>query len=186
MVRFLVPVVILVCLTLFIAPTSAEESLHGELERSMLTTRNAILEGDLQNFLSSIDPINPKARITQQQWQQFLGNKRSRKLLLRGTPDLKKETEFLTLKSRNGWAAYYTQTNLDDDNYQTLSVFLFRKRENAWCPAGKSYGLTKAKPKGEAAKQGYPAWTGRKGMLKTIETDDDFSLQKLILPKSEG
>ena len=102
MVRFLVPVVILVCLTLFIAPTSAEESLRGELERSMLTTRNAILEGDLQNFLSSIDPINPKARITQQQWQQFLGNKRGRKLLLRGTPDLKKETEFLTLKSRNG------------------------------------------------------------------------------------
>jgi len=159
---------------------SAEESLREELEASMLKTRTAVLEGDLQAFVSSIAPMNPRSKITKEQWQQFLANDRFLRLLLRGMPDLENESRFLTVKSRNEWAAYYAETSLTDINYQTLSVFLFHNGEEGWRPAGKSYGLTKAKPGSDAAKTGYPAWNGQAEMLKIIETDEKFSLDILV------
>jgi len=180
MKRYLAPIALLLYSVIFISPVSAQDSLREELEHSSLIARTAILEGDFQAFLSSIDPINPRSNIDKEQWQQFIENDRARRHLLRAVPDLKTEAQFLSVKSYNDWAAYYAETSLDDDNYQTLKVFLFHNSENGWRPAGKSYGLSKAKPGGEAAKTGYPAWTNQGEMLKTIETDRAFSFEMLI------
>lgn len=183
--RFRSFILLLLCLALLEVPTLASEPNRGQLERAMSETRSAVLAGDFQKFLASVDPLNPQSKISEEQWQQFLGNDRARKLLLRGIPDLKNETAFLSLKTQTEWAAYYAETSLNDDNHQTLSVFVFRKGESGWRPAGKSYGLTKARPGSESAKQGYVAWTGREEMLKTIETDKSFLLEELMVSASE-
>ncbi len=163
----------------------AEDTLQKELQQSMFNARQAVLDNDFQRFLSSIDPINPKSKVTEEQWTQLVGNELGRKVLLRGTPDLINEAVYFSIKTKDDWAGYYAQTNLSDDNYQTVSVFLFRKGENGWRPAGKSYGLTKAKPNSNAAKTGYPAWSSKEDMLSTIETDENFLMINLISPKPE-
>lgn len=174
-------------LSLLLAQQSAwaQATLREQLETALLKTRTAVIEQDLQAFLSSIDPINPRSNVTAEQWQQFVGNKRLLKLLLRATPDPDNELYFLTIKTDGDWAAYYAETELADDNYQTLKVFLFHHSDAGWRPAGKSHGLTKAKPGGQAAEKGFPAWTGQQEMFETIESDKDFSLEQLSLPESQ-
>ena len=169
-----------IMLMALLTPTAdAQESLKVTLQLAMSQSRQAILAGDLSAFLTSIDPLNKNAQITEQQWQQLLGHSLGKKMLLRGVPDLTQDLHFLALKTENNWAAYYTETGLEDDNYQTLSVFLFHYADDQWRPAGKSHGLTRARPGGEAAKT-YAAWSGRQQMLTTIETDQKFTLEQLI------
>ncbi len=161
----------------------AGQDLRETLEHAMLNTRNAIFKKDLDGFLSSIDPVNPRSKITREQWQQVVGNARLRKLLLRGIPDPRHEAIFMAVRSSGEWAAYYGEIDLKDENYQTLKVFLFHRGPDGWRPAGKSYGLTKAKPGGQAAKKGFSAWAGPGEMMEIFETKKEFSLDQLILPE---
>ncbi len=163
----------------------AEDTIREDMQISMMAARAAVLEGDLQKFLSAIDPIQSKSKITEDQWTLLMANKSTIKLLLRGMPDLKNDTKFLDVKIREDWAAYYAESNLSDAKYQTLSVYLFHKSDKSWRPTGKKYGLTKADPNGEAAAQGYPAWTGKADMLSTIESDKNFFLETLTSLKPE-
>lgn len=166
-------------------PVGVGDSLRDQMEASMQKARSAVLEGDLDKFLSSIDPVHSKSNVNVLQWEALLGSDNGRKLLLRSVPDLKKDTVFLTEKVRDDWAVYFAETGLDDPNYQTLKAWVFHKSEKGWRPAGKSYGLTKAKPGGEAAREGYPAWSGHEEMLKTIEEDKNFSFETLTTLSGE-
>ncbi|MBV1961196.1 MAG: hypothetical protein KUG52_04330 [Immundisolibacteraceae bacterium] len=156
----------------------SDQDLKAALQQAMSQTRQAILTEDLTAFRASVDPLNNRSQISDEQWQQLITHSLGKKMLLRGTPDLQQDQHFLTLKTENQWAAYYTETGLDDDHYQTLSVFLFHHSDDQWRPAGKRYGLTKAKPGSEAAKT-YAAWSNRQQMLETIETDQTFSIEQL-------
>ena len=170
---------VLVSVSLFTMPVWSDQGLRSELERSMLKTRHAVMDADLEAFVSSIDAVNPHARITRDRWTQLLANNLGRKLLLKSAQDLRNNTIFLVIKTYGDWAAYYAESNLDDENYQTLSVFLFHRSSVGWRPAGKSYGLTKASP-GSRAAETYAAWRGRQDMLETLEINRDFSINKLI------
>lgn len=180
MKKYLISVLFSLCFSGLFATVSVADPLQLSLEKAMLQARSSIIDGDLQQFLSSIAPVNPQAIITQQQWQQFLENDLAKKLLLRGVPDLNKETVFLSITSQGDWAVYYAETNLSALNYQTLTAFLFHKDQEIWKPAGRSYGLTKAKPGGEAEQRGYATWSGQQEMLDLISSDDNFSIDSLI------
>lgn len=180
MKKHLLSTLFLLCFSGLFTTVSVAEPLQTSLEAAMLETHSSIQNGDLPRFLSSIAPVNPRATITQQQWQQFLENELAKKLLLRGVPNLNNETVFLSIKSEGNWAVYYAETNLSDLNYQTVTGFLFHKEQEIWKPAGKSYGLTKAKPGGEADKKGYAAWSGQGEMLDVLSVDENFSIESLI------
>ena len=182
---FLGSVFLLLSVSCSTIPIGVGEDLRDQLEGSMLRARSGVLEGDLKQFLSSIDPMHSKSNMIEMQWKALLGNERGRKLLLRSVPDLKTEAVFLAVKAEEDWAAYYAETGLDDPKYQTLKAWVFHKSEAGWLPAGRSYGLTKAKPGGEAAKEGYPAWDGHEDMLKAIETDENFSFETLTTLSGE-
>lgn len=94
MKKHLLSTLFLLCFSGLFATVSVAEPLQTSLEAAMLETHSSIQNGDLPRFLSSIDPVNPRATITQQQWQQFLENEHAKKLLLRGVPNLNNETVF--------------------------------------------------------------------------------------------
>ncbi|MBL4583171.1 MAG: hypothetical protein JKX83_01010 [Pseudomonadales bacterium] len=170
---------VLVVVSLLAMPVWSEQGLRAELEQSMLKARGAVMNADLKAFISSVDAINPHVRITRDQWSQLLANKLGQKLLLRSAQDLKNNTVFITVKTDGDWAGYYAETNLDDENYQTLNVFLFHRSSKGWRPAGQSYGLTKAKPGSPAALQ-YAHWKDHQDMLNTLETNRYFSIRNLV------
>lgn len=158
----------------------ADDSLRTTLEASMLKAHQAIISGDRKAFVSAVDPLNPRSKVTADAWNQARSNERIRRLLLKGAPDLRKTTKFLKINLDGDWAGYYAEDALDDDNYQTLRVYLFHKTDKGWRPTGKSHGLTKAKPGSQRAKQGFAAWKGRAEMLRNIDEHPDFIINNLI------
>lgn len=179
---FTAALIAIAALGLLAPDVQADDPKKATLQLAMSQSHQAVLAADLPAFLDSVDPLSSKANITPEQWQQLLAHSLGKKMLLRGIPDLQQDNHFLTIKTDQNWAAYYTETGLDDQNYQTLSVFLFHHANGQWRPAGKSYGLTKAKPGSEAAKT-YPAWSGRQQMLDTLDSNPDFSLEQLVNKK---
>jgi hypothetical protein len=99
--------------------------------------------------------------------------------------DLRKKANFLTIKTEPGWAAYYAETDLDDPNYTSASMFLFKQEGQSWKACGVVYGLTKARPESKMAKSGMAAWKNREDMLNIIKTDPRFDLVKLIKKRTE-
>jgi len=168
------------CVATWSQPVQADNSLRDEIEEAMRSTRKAIIDGDLASFRSSLDPLNPKSKLTPEIWEQVLNNAKVRKLLIKSVPNLVTETRFLKIKIEGEWAGYYAEGELSDKQYQSLEVLLFHKSVHGWRFTGKSYGLVKAKPGGELALQGMPAWKGNDDMLRTIEENGDFSLKKMI------
>lgn len=162
-----------------IADNSPGDTLRNTLQNSMLQSHQAILSGDFQKFIHSIDPLNANSHLLEEQWQAVLANKLTRKLLLRSLPNLKRDSIFLSTLKQGNWAIYYAETSLNDSNYQTLSAFLFHHSADGWRPAGKKYGLSKAKPGSKAALT-YPSWSGKDDMLKHLTINPDFSFEHLI------
>jgi len=157
--------------------------LRADLENTMGKVRASVESGDYESFVRLIEP-SPKAKnrhLSKEQFAKGVSDPKAKKMLLELMfPDLKTQTKYIKTKTLGDWAAYYAETDLDDKNYLSVDMFLFRKVGGEWRVRGQVYGLCKARPGGEMAQKGLAAWKGTDDILNTIDTDPKFQIENIV------
>ena len=145
--------------------------------------RASVESGDYESFVRWVEP-NPRAKsrsLGREQFEKGVSDPKAKKMLLELMfPDLKTQAKFIKIKTLGDWAAYYAETYLNDKNYLTVHMFLFRKVGNEWRSLGAVFGLTKARPGGEMAQKGLAAWKGTDDILNTIDTNPKFQIENIV------
>jgi len=157
--------------------------LRADLENTMEKVRASVESGDYESFVSWVEP-HPGVKspfLDREQFAKGVSDPKAKKMLLElAFPDLKTQAKFIKIKTLGDWAAYYAETHLNDKNYLTVDMFLFRKVGNEWRALGAVYGLTKARPGGEMAKKGLATWKGADDVLNTIDTNPRFQIENIL------
>jgi len=180
--QFVIPLTIIALLlsSTLLAKKSFSAELHVQLEQAMNKVRAAIEIGNYSDYKASLDPTKQEEQMDEEQFNNMAINSESKEILYRLVPDLTNEALLIYLIEKGDWAIYYAETNLEDDNYLTVSAFVFHKINSNWYYAGISSGLIKARPNSEYAKQGRSAWQGMDHIMDTIFTNPSFQLENLI------
>jgi len=145
--------------------------------------RASVESGDYESFVRWVEPSpGTKSRyLGREQFEKGVSAPKAKKMLLELMfPDLKTQAKFIKIKTFGDWAAYYAETYLNDKNYLTVDMFLFRKVGNEWRLLGTVSGMTKARPGGEMAQKGLAVWKGTDDILNTIDTDPRFRIENSV------
>jgi hypothetical protein len=155
--------------------------LRTALENAQAKAHRAIRNADFDAFVRHVQGRPGRGMIDRAEFKRASEDEMFQELMLNDIfLDLGNKANFLTIKTEPGWAAYYAETDLDDPNCTSATVFMFKQEGRSWKACGGVFGLTKARPDSDMAKGGMAAWKGRDDMLDTIETDPRFDLGMLV------
>ncbi|MFH1777224.1 MAG: hypothetical protein ABH952_06690 [Candidatus Omnitrophota bacterium] len=168
----------------FAQDKKSEPLIKSALENVMNDVRGAIIANNYTLLTNSIDPTQ---RLTQEELEKISKDEKSRNFCLdQMFPDLKNSTKFIHLKIKGEWAGYYAETDLDDPDWLTVSVFVFHRIQGKWYVYAMGYGLCKARPNGKYANTPMSAWEGTDDIMNTINSDPEFQIENIIKEKEEG
>jgi hypothetical protein len=133
--------------------------------------REAMENDDYDAFVLHVD-----RRWSQETFRSVRENDSVRDALL---PDLESDVDFIKVMVDGDWAGYYFKADLDDPEYLTVQVLLFRKCDGQWRVCGTGLGRKVPRPDNSARGKDGVSYLGDEEQIERELADPSFQIEPL-------